>query len=441
MELPMLRAPFSSEFDPSEEGEGSIDPLGLQPGYERLADRLLPAVTVRMGNPRLVTAMAVGASVCEGWDAEVVAKDEITPPWLVWEWFVVEAFVRAEDSLREASRVPGTRKVRRALRTQRPVGASSYLKTPTAFGFTGVFRRLAVGIGILTEDGRLDDGGYELLTAWAKDQDLAGFIDAPKHTFREKLWRAVAQGLEKGHTTPHSGEFWHEIARRLDPLAPGRSERKFLLDRILLRAGQVDIVAHLKDALIARGGVGERRDEALFLRKVSDDAPADLKQLLRAIDAYEAFGRAITDAFDGLRYCAAVNGGAPVDADGFSSTKAAKSALAALSPSLARIRSHPMLLEWEREREQNGLAEAVERFEAVRSGPDLFYAVLAHHEYVQGNKPPNGKRTWFERGLRGKVVVRAGYVLPEAPDEDAGYVHEYRTPTFSRFLTDLGALR
>jgi hypothetical protein len=43
----MLRAPFSSEFDPSEEAEGSIDPLGLQPGYQRLADRLLPAVTVR----------------------------------------------------------------------------------------------------------------------------------------------------------------------------------------------------------------------------------------------------------------------------------------------------------------------------------------------------------------------------------------------------------
>jgi hypothetical protein len=74
----MLRAPFSSEFDPSEEGEGSIDPLGLQPGYEWLADGLLPAVTVRMGNPRLVKAMAVGACVCEGWDSDVVAADEIT---------------------------------------------------------------------------------------------------------------------------------------------------------------------------------------------------------------------------------------------------------------------------------------------------------------------------------------------------------------------------
>jgi len=140
-----------------------------------------------------------------------------------------------------------------------------------------------------------------------------------------------------------------------------------------------------------------------------------------------------------LRHCASVNGGAPVDADIFSSTRAAKSARAALAPSLKRIRSHPTLLEWARD--QNGLAHAIERFDAIRSGSDLFSAVLNHHEHVQHNKPPNGKRAWFERSSRGRVVVRAGYVLPEAPDEHGGYVHEYRIPTFSRFLGDLGALR
>jgi hypothetical protein len=84
----MLRAPFSSEFDPSEEAEGSIDPLGLAPGYERLADRLLPAVTVRMGHPRFVTAIAVGSRLLDEWDDDAVAADGATPPWLVWEWFV-----------------------------------------------------------------------------------------------------------------------------------------------------------------------------------------------------------------------------------------------------------------------------------------------------------------------------------------------------------------
>ena len=437
----MLRAPFSSEFDPSEEAEGSIDPLGLQPGYERLADRFLPAVTVRMGHPRFVTAMAVGACVCEDWDDDAVAADEITPPWLVWEWLVVEAFVRAEDSLSGISGIPGIQKVRRALRNQRPVSATAYLKTPTAFGFTGVFRRLARGIGVLTEEGLLDDGGYELVTAWARDQHLDGIIDASDgdgRAFRDRLRRAVAQGLEKGHTTYQPSDFWRDLARRLDPRTPGRNEKKVLLDRILSRAGQVEMVARLKEELIAQGGVGAREEEASFLRKLTGKAPPGLEQLLAAIDAYEAFARAITDAFDGLRYCATSHSGAPVDAQDFSSVKAAKSAVAALGTSLARIRSHPTLLEWERD--QKGLTQAVDRFDVVRNTGDLFDAVLNHHEHVQREKPPNGKRPWFERAPRGKVVLRSGYALSEPPEEKGGYVHEYRIPTFSGFLADLGAL-
>jgi hypothetical protein len=211
----VLKAPLSSEFDPSEEGEGSIDPLGLQPGYDRLADRLLPAVTVRMGHPRFLTAMALGACVCEGWDLDATAADDKTPPWLVWEWFVVEAFVRAEDALSGRSSVPGGLKVRQALRKARPVCASAYLKMPSAFGFTGVFRRLARNIGILTSDGLLDDGGYELIKAWAKDQGFDGIIESSNgdgHAFRDRLRRAVSQGMDKGHTTYQSGDFWRELA-------------------------------------------------------------------------------------------------------------------------------------------------------------------------------------------------------------------------------------
>jgi hypothetical protein len=438
----MLKPPFSSEFDPSEEAEGSIDPLGLQPGYDRLADRLLPAVTVRMGHPRFVTAMAVGACICEDWGPDTVAADEVTPPWLVWEWFVIEAFVRAEESLSSTSGIPGIQKVRRALRSQRPVSATAYLKTPTAFGFTGVFRRLARGLGVLTEEGLLDDGGYELVTAWARDQHLDGIIDTSKgdgRAFRDRMRRAVAQGLEKGHTTYQPRDFWSDLARRFDPMKPGRNEKKVLLDRILTRSGQVEMIAHMKEALVTRGGISSREEEAPFLRKLTGKAPDDLKQLLAAIDAYEAFARAITDAFDGLRYCATSHGGAPVDSQDFSSLKAAKSAVAAFGPSLARIRSHPALLDWERD--QKGLAQAVNRFEGVRTTGELFDALLGHHEHVQREKPPSGKRPWFERAPRGKVVVRSGYTLPKPPEEKGGYVHEYRVPTFSRFLSDLGALR
>jgi hypothetical protein len=39
-------------LDPIEGGEGSVDPLSLSRTYERLADRILPAVTVRMSRIR-----------------------------------------------------------------------------------------------------------------------------------------------------------------------------------------------------------------------------------------------------------------------------------------------------------------------------------------------------------------------------------------------------
>ncbi|MGO8710466.1 MAG: hypothetical protein ACLQUZ_00100 [Rhizomicrobium sp.] len=245
--------------------------------------------------------------------------------------------------------------------------------------------------------------------------------------------------METGHTTHQPGAFWRDLALRLDPISPGRNEKKVLKDRILLHAGEVEAIACLKEALIAQGGVSGRKDEARFLRKLTANAPSDLRQLLTAIDAYEAFARAITDAFDGLRYCASSHGGAPIDLENFSSVKAAKSALAALGPSLARIRAHPTLLEWECD--QKWLAQAVDRFDGVRTCGDLFDAVLNHHEHVQREKPPNGKRPWFERAPRDKVMVRSGYALQEPPEEEGGYVHEYRIPTFSGFLTDLGVLR
>ena len=77
----------------------SIDPLGLALVYERLADRMLPGMTVRMRRPRFLTVLAVGASICEEYGPEVVAADGVTPPYLVFEWWIVEAYMRASNLL------------------------------------------------------------------------------------------------------------------------------------------------------------------------------------------------------------------------------------------------------------------------------------------------------------------------------------------------------
>ncbi len=54
-----LSPPILTAVDPSEQGETSIDPFATQAGYERLAERIYPHVTVQMARPRFITSIAV----------------------------------------------------------------------------------------------------------------------------------------------------------------------------------------------------------------------------------------------------------------------------------------------------------------------------------------------------------------------------------------------
>src|SRR5688572_8087457 len=132
-----LAAPLLSAFDPEISAEGGIDPLSLSSTYERLAERVYPFLTVRMSRPRFVTAIAVGAVVCKDF-ADELAADRKTPAWLVFEWHVIEALLRAGEKLKASDggwgvRVPGVAKVRAAVDAGHRVGANTYLKTPKIF--------------------------------------------------------------------------------------------------------------------------------------------------------------------------------------------------------------------------------------------------------------------------------------------------------------------
>lgn len=151
--------PVCSAFDPIAVSDVSIDPLGLALVYEKLADRMLPGMTVRMRRPRFLTVLAVGASICEEYGPEVVAADGVTPPYLVFEWWIVEAYVRANNLLSAGLQIPGFRKVSTARAAGRPIDAAAYLKTASVFGFTGVFRRLARRAQVITEHNLLDEAG------------------------------------------------------------------------------------------------------------------------------------------------------------------------------------------------------------------------------------------------------------------------------------------
>jgi hypothetical protein len=92
-----------------------------------------------MSRPRFLTAMAVSAAVCDGLE-DKVAADHITPAHLVFEWLLVEGFVRAGEKENTVG-TPGTLKGQAAKNSGQPLSAGTYLRVPSIFGFHGVYKR------------------------------------------------------------------------------------------------------------------------------------------------------------------------------------------------------------------------------------------------------------------------------------------------------------
>jgi hypothetical protein len=110
----IISLPFLTSYDPPGTSEGTLDPLGLYQIADQLAIRLVPAVRERMQRIRFLTAMAVGAVVTEEIEDDPQQRD--ASPYLVWEWLIVEAFLRTMDDDPEIWGVPGTLVARRALK-------------------------------------------------------------------------------------------------------------------------------------------------------------------------------------------------------------------------------------------------------------------------------------------------------------------------------------
>ena len=173
--------PFLTTYDPPGTSEGSLDPLGLYRIADQLAVQLVPAVRERMQRIRFLTAMVVGSFVIE--DLERDPRHRDADPYLVWEWFVVQALTQEMSDDASIRGVPGTGVTRRALAQHGYVDARSYLKTPRIFGFHGVYKRLADRLGLMHVHLAPGPNAAErLAAAWARDRGLGGIAGA------ESLW-------------------------------------------------------------------------------------------------------------------------------------------------------------------------------------------------------------------------------------------------------------
>lgn len=436
--------PLLSAWDPRLEAEGSIDPLGLYTVSEQIGSRLAPGVRERQTTVRFLTAIAVSHALAEEFPEDALAKDGVSEPWQVFEWFLVEGLVRTLEDETELRGIPGRAKAKRVVDEGLHLDRACYLKTPTVFGFHGVYRALAVALGIETA-GQLGPNGARLLAAWRADQGLCGFAGEGRGAGREvfeQLRRAIADGLEAGEAArvPHWGG-WAFFRGHLAPRHIGPREKQVLGE--LLHGERVgfrhELVTTLTSpegqraawAAFAQGGrAWDTALHELLLEQHADNQP--LTALVRAAQAYERLARLLTDAFEEALFTLSEQRGKTALAElaaGPFARRAAAETSAAYANALARLNE----IELGRAFEQNlsWLAQPL-------PAPDFMRLLLEHHVNVQRRKPPRGKAPWVECFDDGRYMVRAQYRRVAAPEDAAGYVNAYRAGPLWRFAWDLG---
>jgi len=177
--LPLAMPPYATEDPP-----GSIDPLGTLSHAERLADLLLPGLTARMWQARLLTVATVTAAVAERALRHLGGREDARlDARLAFERLAVSGVVplalKFPDAYGPARRgLPGSALARAALASgDEPLTRHNFLKGQAVNGPYGVMVRVALHLGLVDEDGRLGRNGPALLLAWAEDQQLPGVLD------------------------------------------------------------------------------------------------------------------------------------------------------------------------------------------------------------------------------------------------------------------------
>ena len=434
--------PLLSEADPKESAEGSIDPLGMYPIADLLASRMVPGVRERQKHPRFLTILAASLSLCSQFDDETVASDDVSEPWMVFEWYVVEGLTRATTDTKLLRGLPGRDKADKARQDDVPLSARRYLKTAATFGFHGIYRALSRELGVETAES-LGEAGRAILEAWEQEQGLKGFMgigDGPGRSHRQRLIDGIADGLKAGATARKSwGNFFAEhfgiyeagpleseqIRLALVTAKSAKHDNGFrgeIFEALTSKSGQAFWVEQ-----IATGDPAERRFHEWLMNSVS----GPLIELLTAIGAYEQFCRYLQDALDDcLNYLAQYT--QRIKLHELSKLKGVQSAAEMLPKIFSEVveKLAPVGLDYR-------FSQSFAEFSELADPQTWVERLLAFHVAVQRDKPPAGKNPWFDRFDDGTYLIRPGYVRDYWPRHDDGYVHAFRTNSLWSFAADL----
>lgn len=429
MTLAGLTLPELSDYDPPVAGEGSIDPMGLAAISDRLADRLVPGLRARMLRVRFVTAIAVGSVACEMLADELPA-DGVTTPGIAFEWLTVEGFARRLPSHLMPQGVPGSLKARTVVSRNERLSARTYLKGPSVFGFNGVYKPFAVDAHVVGNNLEPGPRCAELVRAWERDQGFAGFTDAVPDTeggrLRSNIRDQVRAALRAGRCTTNPGSWlFGQLANSLHPDHADHRERHVL--RSLVTDEEHDTRAEL--AQLVSGLEGDLT-EAEVLTAIRPSCSAALRAIVDAVVAYEQFAARVDAVFRTLIAVSHSMGTSP------------------LTPVL--VQQHEMIVRCAQELPEHyrvasermaaidavaGVEGGLGEFAIPRAPADLVQLAFEHHDRIQAQKPPIGKRPWFEPFRQG-WVVRGPYSKADQPQLGQWFVHPVRVAAVRRFLED-----
>jgi len=335
--------------------------------------------------------------------------------------------------------VPGTLVARRALNQHGYLDARSYLKTPRIFGFYGVYKRLAIHLGLVDVNLGPGPNAEGLVDAWARDQGLGGFAGA--RPLLQRWSDAVSCSVAEKHPRTRTGwrtEVWAELANAFAPSGGKARERRYLRELLHAtderRLGALPAIWKLQDKF---KNVEDGDFQEDLLHDYLEETVPSLGSLLVAIRTYEDFARGLQDAFDVMKAEAAAR-----DAQGFDvpqiasnqefkqSVKKLHTRFEATHAALGEVALANLSL-------PNLFNDRFEVFAEPMSEGDCALALCAHHESVQGGKSANGKRPWFDRIGKDRIYIRHAYRKPRPDILPDRYVHDYRGKPIRRFYSDL----
>jgi hypothetical protein len=176
--------------------------------------------------------------------------------------------------------------------------------------------------------------------------------------------------------------------------------------------------------------------EADLVKHVLPQASEQLAPRLKTIIAFESFCQLIEDSFEWLLFLSSRAGASAISSSEFADVAVIREMATEVAEKLAAAQE--LFIPAPRQA-QLELQELARFFEAVQEPRALFQALLARHANIQKNKPPEGKREWFEHASDGRIFVRPLYRVEVAPQPATGYwPRPYRLTTVYSFCRDLG---